>query len=207
MKITSLLFYFIVLILLILGISMIVGYNRIVEKAEMTEIALADIDAIIQRKAELLPNFVTQVKTYVSGEESLSEKVKEAKDLVIVSNSIEEKSSANANLSLLLNDITKQLDEWYVASGDVFSGEEVYPFIHDLEYVEEKLQENKETYNQYVKEYNITMHKFPNNLISNFFSFEEKKYFETTSYFKEQLEKTLKHMEVEEELNPQEIEG
>ncbi len=69
----------IVLILLVLGGSLAGVYNRLVTQNEQVSNAWAQVQNVLQRRADLIPNLVETVKGYAAHEKEVFERVAEAR--------------------------------------------------------------------------------------------------------------------------------
>ena len=77
----------VIAVVVIIGIMMISGYNGMVSKQEKVESALSNLDVMLQRRADLIPNLVNTVKGYTNHENEVIDKVTEARTK-LVNNSI-----------------------------------------------------------------------------------------------------------------------
>ena len=93
----------IVIVLIIVGIAMVSSYNGMVSKQEAVESSLSDLDVMLQRRADLIPNLVSTVKGYTSHETEIIDKITEARSNLVNAKSVEEKSKANSELSKSLD--------------------------------------------------------------------------------------------------------
>ena len=105
MKKSNIVLICIIVIIAILGIIMISSYNGMISKQEAVESALSDLDVMLQRRADLIPNLVSTVKGYTSHESEIIDKVTEARTKLVNASSVEEKLSANDELTSTLNNL------------------------------------------------------------------------------------------------------
>ena len=99
MKKSSIVIICIIAVIVIIGIAMASGYNGIVSKEEAVESSLSNLDVMLQRRADLIPNLVNTVKGYTNHENEIIDKITEARAKLTSANSIEEKSNANNKIS------------------------------------------------------------------------------------------------------------
>lgn len=93
----------VIAVIAIIVIMMISGYNGMVSKQENVESALSDLDVMLQRRADLIPNLVNTVKGYVGHENEVINKITEARTKLVNASSVKEKSNANNELTSSLN--------------------------------------------------------------------------------------------------------
>jgi len=93
-------------VLLVLGIGIfkwyITGYNKAVNLEQGTEKAWADIDAVLQRRLDLVPNLVETVKGYAAHEKELFENIAKSREKYFQADTRAAKIDASNELSSLL---------------------------------------------------------------------------------------------------------
>ena len=99
---------YIVLICIVLVVLAIVGlfggsYNKMVGKSESVESSASNLDAMLQRRADLIPNLVNTVKGFTNHETEIINSITEARAKLVGAKSLEEKSEANDELTTALN--------------------------------------------------------------------------------------------------------
>ena len=69
----------IVIIIALIAMFLISSYNGMVSKQENVDSKYADLDTMLQRRADLIPNLVSTVKGYMQHEDAIIEKVTTAR--------------------------------------------------------------------------------------------------------------------------------
>lgn len=164
----------IIAILAIIVITVISGYNGIVSKKETVESSLSDLEVMLQRRADLIPNLVSTVKGYTSHENEIIDKVTDARKKLVNASSIEEKSNANNELSSSLNALMVIVENY----PDLKSSENFKQLSDELAGTENRIAVARKDYNNSVKKLNTSIKKFPNNILAGMFGFEQATYFE-----------------------------
>lgn len=164
----------IIAIIVIIAIMAIAGYNGMVSKKEAVDGALSDLDVMLQRRADLIPNLVSTVKGYTNHENEVIDKITEARAKLTSANSVEEKSKANNELSSSLNALMVVVENY----PDLKSSENFKQLSDELAGTENRIAVARKDYNNSVKTLNTTIKKFPNNIIAGMFGFEKAEYFE-----------------------------
>lgn len=160
------------------------GYNSMVELEENAITQWANVESSYQRRADLIPNLVNTVKGYAAHEKETLTQVMEARAKA---------TSVNIDASKLTAENIKQ----YQAAQSGISGalgklmmvSERYPDLKanqnflelqaQLEGTENRINVERNKYNQAVGEFNKTIKKFPNNLFNAMYGFEEKVRYES----------------------------
>lgn len=161
-------------IIAIIAILCISGYNGMVSKKESVESALSDLDVMLQRRADLIPNLVSTVKGYTSHENETIDKITAARAKLVNASSIEEKSSANNELTSSLNALMVVVENY----PDLKASQNFIQLSDELAGTENRIAVARKDYNNAVKEYNLTIKKLPNNIFAGMFGFEQATYFE-----------------------------
>lgn len=88
-------FVIIGIVILILAGGLAVSYNGLAGSRESVETAQADVDTMLQRRADLIPNLVSTVKSYAKHETEVFDKVLEARSQLMDAYTMEEKAEAD----------------------------------------------------------------------------------------------------------------
>ena len=162
-------------ILVVLIIWAISVYNSLVTLRMNVSGAFAQIDTVLKRRFDLIPNLVETVKGYAKHESETLEKVITARNSFASANSIEDKSKANNELTNSLKSIFA-LSESYP---DLKANENFLHLQSELTSTEDTITSSRQSYNSVVEKYNTKIITFPDNIIASIFKFHEEKFFET----------------------------
>jgi LemA protein len=170
-------------ILGLLGLLAIYGiaiYNRLVRFKNMMEEGYSGIDVQLKKRYDLIPNLVNTVKGYASHEQQTFERVMEARAKAMsggASGNIQEVASAQSELGS--------------AMGRLFAVAENYPQLKadanfrqlqtELSAIEGDLEKARRYYNATVRDNNIAVETFPNNIVANMGGFGKGQFFELDS--------------------------
>ena len=161
-------------IIAIIAVLLIAGYNGMVSKKETVDSSLSNLDVMLQRRADLIPNLVNTVKGYTSHETEIIDKITEARAKLVSANGIEEKSEANNELSSSLNALMVVVENY----PDLKSSENFQQLSDELAGTENRIAVARKDYNDAVKTFNTSIKRFPNNILAGIFGFDEAVYFE-----------------------------
>ena len=164
-----------ILILVIMGIT---SYNGFVDGEETLKEKQSTISVQLQRRADLIPNFVSTVKGYSDYEQSTFLAVTEARTAVTKANESGD-AAAQAAASAQLD---TAIDVWVNAITEAYpelKASEQYVALQDeLAGTENRIAKARTDYNESVSEYNKSIRRFPKNIFASMFGFEEAEYFE-----------------------------
>ena len=166
----------------LLGILIFAGkcvatYNNLIDAKENVKLAKSNVETMMQRRLELIPELVETVKMYTEHEEKIFDDIAQAS--LVLSNSWingdpKEISEADKKVSTEINGIISVAKYYpeltssthYTALMDEFAGSV------------NRIATARDRYNQQVAIYNKKVNKFPGNIMAGIFGFEEMDEFE-----------------------------
>ena len=95
----------VVAIIVVIGISLGSGYNKMVKENENVESAAAQIDVQLKRRTDLIPNLVNTVKGYMTHEQKVIDSITTARENLVNASTVEDKASASEQLTKALNNL------------------------------------------------------------------------------------------------------
>jgi LemA protein len=164
----------IVLVVLISGGSCIGRYNSFVTTNEQIDASWAQVENVLQRRADLIPNLVTTVKGFAEQEREIFTEVANARSRLLGAGSPAEAAAANAGLTSVLGRLLA-ISEAYPA---LRSNENFMRLQDELAGSENRIAVERRRYNEAVRAYNTQILQFPNSMIAGVFNFEAREYFE-----------------------------
>jgi LemA protein len=170
-----------VVLAIIVGGWLMGSYNRMVTEREGVDKAWAQVENVLQRRGDLIPNLVETVKGYAAHEKEVFESVAEARSKLAGAASPQEAANANAGLTSALGRLLAIAENY----PQLKANENFIRLQDELAGSENRIATERMRYNEAVRGYNTMIKRFPANLIAGFFSFGEKDYFEATAESKE----------------------
>lgn len=181
MKKSNIILIVIVAIIVLIAGLMIGAYNGMVSKSEAVETSLANLDVMLQRRADLIPNLVNTVKGYTNHEREIMDSITSARAKLVGANSVEEKAQADTELTNSLNALMVVVENY----PDLKSSSNFIQLSDELAGTENRIAVARKDYNDAVRSYNLEIKSFPKNIIAGMFGFEQKAYFEAQEESKE----------------------
>jgi LemA protein len=156
-----------VVIALILGSSFISRRNQMVIKREAVNAAWAQVDVVLQRRADLIPNLVETAKGFAVQEQIVFGELARARAAYLSAGSPAEKIAANGKMDgALLKFLT--LTENYP---QLKSNENFLRLQDELAGTENRIAVERRRYNEVVQDYNTFIAIFPNSLVASMSGF------------------------------------
>ena len=160
----------------IVAILLISSYNGLVAVKAQVEESFANIDAQLQRRADLIPNLVETVKGITGQEKAIVDAVTSARENYLNAGTENEKIEASNQMSTALSNLLVVVENY----PEITSGANFIALQDELAGTENRIAQARKSYNETVKEYNTSIRKFPRNILAGMFGFETMEYFETT---------------------------
>lgn len=174
MTIGGTLFLLVVVVLLVLLVR---GYNRLVSLRQRSEEAWSDIDVQLKRRTDLVPNLVEVVRGYAGHEKTTFDQVTRARGAAVAATTPEARAQAEGVLTGAL----RQLFAVAEAYPDLKANEQFTSLQASLNEIEDAVQNARRYYNAVVRDLNTSIETFPSNVIAGFFRFVRRGYFEPDS--------------------------
>lgn len=149
-------------------------YNSLVSMDEGVKGAWAQVENQLQRRYDLIPNYVETVKGYARHEKEVFIKVTEARSRVAGAGTIGEKIQANNQLSSALSRLLVVVERY----PELKANTNFIRLQDELAGTENRIAVERRRFNETVKVYNIKIRSFPTNLIAGMFGFEKAAFFE-----------------------------
>jgi len=162
-----------VLILLSFG-KYISVKNTLVAKNEAVKTAWSQVDIVLQRRADLIPNLVETVKGYAKQEQTVFGDIAKARSQLLSAGTPEQKISANAQLDGALGRLLLIVENY----PKLKSNENFLRLQDELAGTENRIAVERQRYNDTLKEYNVYVQQFPNSVFAGSLGFKP-----NTAYF------------------------
>ena len=168
----------IILAIVIVLVIVIIGmYNSLVQSKIKVDNAWSQIDVQLQRRFDLIPNFVETVKGYMSHEKETFTKIAELRTSWANTQSISEKANLDNQLSTALKTIMAVSESY----PELKANQNFADLSEELRNTENKISFSRQFYNDTVTMYNTKLQVFPSNIIAGMFNFKPRDLFKAES--------------------------
>jgi LemA protein len=162
------------LILLIAGAVLMSAYNKMITDNESIDAAWAQVENVLQRRSDLIPNLVETVKGYAAQEREVFENVADARSRLAGATSPREAAAANAGLTSALGRLLAIAEAYPTLK----SNENFMRLQDELAGTENRIAVERRRYNETVRAFSTRIKRFPSNFVAGLFHFQEREYFE-----------------------------
>jgi LemA protein len=163
----------IIVIAALLIVYLIGAYNSLVRLRNYVKESWAQIDTLLKRRYDLIPNLIETVKGYMNYEEKVLTEIVQARS-GLISGDRSEAIDANNMISQSL----KSLFAVSEAYPDLKANKNFLMLQEELSGTENKIAYARKHYNEVVRQYNTKLEVFPSNIVAGIFGFKPNVYFE-----------------------------
>lgn len=173
-------------VVIIAGLGMVGLYNNIVTLHETITAKWAQVENQLQRRFDLIPNLVNTVKGYAAHEKTVFEEVTKARSQWANAGSVEEKVKAASAMDSALSRLMVVVENYPNLKAD----QSFLKLMDELSGTENRIAVERMRYNDAVRQFNITVRRFPGNIVAGLFGYKP-----AAEYFKAE-ERASKAVEV-----------
>ena len=167
MKIALAILAILLIVALIVGSSFIGRRNQMAVKKEAVNAAWAQVDVVLQRRADLIPNLVETVKGFAAQEQTVFGDIAKARSALLGAHSPAEKIAANGQLDSALGRLLVVVENY----PQLKSNENFLRLQDELAGTENRIAVERRRYNETVQDYNTFIALFPNSLVASMSGF------------------------------------
>jgi LemA protein len=164
-----------VVLLIVLGLSAVSIYNRLVRARNEVKNAWSAIGVQLKRRHDLIPNIVDTVKGYASHEKGTLEAVTAARQQAVsFSGSVEERVKVENALTQTLRSLLAVAE----AYPDLKANQNFLGLQEELAGTENKIGFSRQYYNDAAMRYKNRVEMFPSNVVAGMFGFQPEPFFQ-----------------------------
>jgi LemA protein len=158
-----------VLVLIVLAVfGQYVGVrNTLVTKNETVKAAWSQVDIVLQRRADLIPNLVETVKGYAQQEQTVFGDIAKARSALLSAGSPQDKIAANQQLDGALGRLLLIVENY----PQLKSNENFLRLQDELAGTENRIAVERKRYNDSLQDYDTYIQKFPTNIYAGWAGF------------------------------------
>ena len=163
----------VVILVLLLIVAFFVGgsfisrRNQMVVKREAVNAAWSQVDVVLQRRADLIPNLVETVKGYAVQEQTVFGEIARARSALLSAQTPADKIAANGQLDGAIGRLLLLVENY----PQLKSNENFLRLQDELAGTENRIAVERRRYNEAVQDYNTYIALFPNSLVASLTKF------------------------------------
>ena len=166
---------FLLIAAIFLGGAFVSRRNEMVSQKEAIRAAWAQVDNVLQRRADLIPNLVNTVKGYAAHEQKVFDDIASARAQLAGARTPADRIAANSQLDGALSRLLVVVENYPNLKAD----QQFLKLQDELSGTENRIAVERRRYNEVVQKYNTNIQLFPNNHIASISGFQRE-----DAYFK-----------------------
>jgi LemA protein len=176
-----------ILLLAVVGLGIVMAlwiygtYNSLVNLDEETNKAFAQVDVVLQRRFDLIPNLVETVKGYAAHESGVFTAVTEARSRVGQAQTPQARVDAENQLTGALSRLLMVAENY----PQLKANQNFLALQDELAGTENRIAVERRRYNEAATEYNKKIRRVPGNMIAGMFGFQRRSLLETPAEAKQ----------------------
>jgi LemA protein len=167
-------FVVIAAIVLIFGGTCVTQYNKLVNTSEDVDGAWSQVENVLQRRADLIPNLVETVKGYAAHEREIFTEVANARARLLAARGPDEAEAADRQVQSALGRLLAISERYPELKAD----QNFIRLQDELAGTENRIAVERKRYNDVVRDYNARIRRFPTSLVASVSGFDRRTYFE-----------------------------
>jgi len=167
MKVALAILAILLVIGLLVGSAFVSRRNQMAVKREAVNAAWSQVDVVLQRRADLIPNLVETVKGYAAQEQAVFGEIARARSALLNAKTPADKIAANQQLDSALGRLLVVVENY----PQLKSNENFLRLQDELAGTENRIAVERRRYNETLQDYNTYISLFPNNLIASMSGF------------------------------------
>jgi LemA protein len=146
------------------------SYNSLVSSNEAVEAQWSQVENVMQRRFDLIPNLVSTVKGYAKHEKDVLEEVTRLRSQWGAAQTRDEKVQTSDQLEGTLSHLMVVLENY----PDLKANEGFLKLQDELAGTENRVAVERQRYNEAVQDYNVKVRSFPSNIMASLGGFQRK---------------------------------
>ncbi len=148
--------------------------NQMVTKSQTVTASWAQVDVVLQRRADLIPNLVETVKGYAAQEQTVFGDIAKARSALLGAQTPAGRIAANGQLDGAIGRLLAIVENY----PQLKSNENFQRLQDELAGTENRIAVERRRYNEAIQDYNTYIGLFPNNIFAGWAGFKQ-----NTAYF------------------------
>src|SRR5579863_3779147 len=166
----------VIVVIVIIGVIVLSAFgsyvstrNTLVQKNEAVKSAWSQVDVVLQRRADLIPNLVETVKGITKQEQSVFGEIAQARSQLLNAGTPAQKIAANGQLDGALGRLLAIAENY----PQLKSSENFLRLQDELAGTENRIAVERKNYNDTLQDYNTFVQQFPNSLFAGWAGFKK----------------------------------
>jgi LemA protein len=168
-----------------IAVAILIGFvsirNAFVTGEEAINASWAQVENQLQRRSDLIPNLVNTVKGYAKHETTIFTNIAAARAQLAGAKNPQEKIAASQKMESALARLLVVVENYPNLKAD----QQFSRLMDELAGTENRISVERKKYNENVQAYNLSLRRFPSNIVAGFLNYTKKPYFQVAEQAKD----------------------
>jgi LemA protein len=165
------------LVVLIVGGSYVSTYNQLVGLDQQAESSWAQVETVLQRRYDLIPNLVSTVQGFADQEREVLTEVTRLRSQWGEATTTDQRAAVAGQLEGALGRLMVVVERY----PELRSNQNFLALQDELAGTENRIAVERRRYNESIQAYNTTVRQFPANIVANMTGFDQREFFEAVA--------------------------
>jgi LemA protein len=163
-------------LVLAVGGWVVSNYNNLVTKKTEVDKSFAEVDNLLLRRNDLIPNLVETVKGVAAQEQAVFGQIAEARSQMAGARTSDQKIAAGTAMDSAISRLLVVIENY----PQLRSQENFLRLQDELAGTENRLSVGRTRYNEVVAEFNVMVRRFPTNLFAGMFGYKPEPFYQVS---------------------------
>ncbi len=166
-------------IIVIILLALFVGYiiyifNKIAKASNLNYEAFSNVDIVLKKRFDLIPNLELIVKEYGNYEKTTLEDIANIRTELSKKMTIVDRQRKEDQFSAFIKDIVISVENY----PELKASKMFLNMQSELEKIEKEIEQSRRNYNDTTRKFNALIQQFPNNILSTILGYKKRAFFE-----------------------------
>ncbi len=174
----------VVIILLVILVGYIIYiFNKITKASNLNYEAFSNVDSVLKKRFDLIPNLEAIVKGYTSHEKTTLEDIAAMRADLSERMTVSDRQKKEDKLSAMIKDVVISVENY----PDLKASEQFLSLQKELVKIEEDIEKARRYYNGTTRNFNALIQQFPNNILASILGFKKRAFFDVDLLTREEV--------------------
>jgi len=173
----------VVILLVILVIYIVRIFNKIVKASNENYEAFSNVDVVLKKRLDLIPNLEEVVKSYTNHEKTTLEDITQIREKLSEKMTVSDRQKAEDKFSAIFKDIFVSVENY----PELKASQNFLALQNELTQVEKDIEQARRNYNATNRNYNALIQQFPNKILASILGYKKRAFFEVDLLTREEV--------------------
>lgn len=175
-------------IIVIILLAVFVGYiiyifNKIIKASNLNYEAFSNVDSVLKKRFDLIPNLEEIVKGYANYEKTTLEDITSLRTELSEKMTVVDRQRKEDQFSSIIKDVVFSVENY----PEIKASENFLKLHSELVEIEKEIEQARRNYNDTTRNFNALIQQFPNNILAAILGYKKRAFFEVDLLTREEV--------------------